>query len=183
MFFLCADLTLKDALSWRHHLHRHRHRMSNDPVRRRGSASDVRMQISVISYWGFRSRIPFSALLLQVVMDVSKHHKSVYYVAFTSLFIQAALSVWFTFTSIAMSVRFPSHRCRCAELSHEQLHDVDAGQPDVQHELELLVRKSRRPALLRHLLLHLDDAGRGQRHARHPRGRPVRQYARESSLL
>jgi hypothetical protein len=65
------------------------------------------MQISVISYWGFRSRIPFSALLLQVVMDVSKHHKSVYYVAFTSLFIQAALSVWFTFTSIAMSVRFP----------------------------------------------------------------------------
>jgi hypothetical protein len=41
MFFLCADLGLTDALSWRHHLHRHRHRMSNNAVRRRGSASDV----------------------------------------------------------------------------------------------------------------------------------------------
>jgi hypothetical protein len=57
--------------------------------------------VSVLSYWGFRSRIPLSALLLQVVMDVSKHHKSVYVVAFTSLFIQAGLSVWFIFTAIA----------------------------------------------------------------------------------
>lgn len=31
--------------------------------------------------------------MLQVVMDVSKHHLSVYAVAFTALFIQAALAV------------------------------------------------------------------------------------------
>ncbi|KAG6832025.1 hypothetical protein H0H87_003005 [Tephrocybe sp. NHM501043] len=40
-----------------------------------------------------RSRIPLASLLLQVVMDVSKHHKSVYLVAFIALFIQAALAV------------------------------------------------------------------------------------------
>jgi hypothetical protein len=34
-------------------------------------------------------------------MDVAKHHKSVYVVAFTALLLQAALSVWFTFTAIA----------------------------------------------------------------------------------
>ena len=50
--------------------------------------------LSVLSYFGFRSRIPFASLLLQVVMDVSKHHKSVYFVAFTALIIQTALSVY-----------------------------------------------------------------------------------------
>lgn len=52
---------------------------------------------SVLSYWGFRSRIPLAALLLQVVMDVSKHHMSVYAVAFSALFIQAALAVYVKF--------------------------------------------------------------------------------------
>ncbi|KAI5117779.1 hypothetical protein M0805_000422 [Coniferiporia weirii] len=56
---------------------------------------------SILSYFGFRSRIPLASLLLQVVMDVAKHHMSVYAVAFVSLFIQAALSVWFAFTAIA----------------------------------------------------------------------------------
>lgn len=60
---------------------------------------------SVLSYWGFKSRIPFSSLLLQVVMDVSKHHKSVYVVAFVSLFVQSALSAWFAFTVIATYVQ------------------------------------------------------------------------------
>jgi hypothetical protein len=49
--------------------------------------------LSVLSYWGFRSRIPLAALLLQVVMDVSKHHKSVYVVAFTALVFQGAVCV------------------------------------------------------------------------------------------
>jgi len=49
--------------------------------------------LSVFSYFGFRSRIPLASLLLQVVMDVSKHHKSVYAVAFAALFFQAGLSV------------------------------------------------------------------------------------------
>jgi hypothetical protein len=48
---------------------------------------------SVFSYFGYRSLIPFASLVLQVVMDISKHHKSVYVVAFTALFVQAALAV------------------------------------------------------------------------------------------
>jgi len=50
--------------------------------------------LSVLSYYGFRSRIPLASLLLQVVMDVSKHHLSVYAVAFAALFLQAGLSVY-----------------------------------------------------------------------------------------
>jgi Plasma-membrane choline transporter len=49
--------------------------------------------LSILSYVGFRSRIPLASLLLQVVMDISKHHKSVYGVAFTTLLLQASLSV------------------------------------------------------------------------------------------
>ncbi|KAJ7096318.1 plasma-membrane choline transporter-domain-containing protein [Mycena epipterygia] len=56
---------------------------------------------SILSYYGFKSRIPLASLLLQVVMDVSKHHKSVYVVAFVALLLQAALAIWFTFTAIA----------------------------------------------------------------------------------
>ncbi|KAF9461254.1 plasma-membrane choline transporter-domain-containing protein [Collybia nuda] len=54
--------------------------------------------LSVLSYWGFKSRIPLASLLLQVIMDVSKHHKSVYVVAFTALLIQAALAVYSKWT-------------------------------------------------------------------------------------
>ncbi|KAI6040322.1 plasma-membrane choline transporter-domain-containing protein [Pisolithus marmoratus] len=57
---------------------------------------------SVLAYFGFRSRIPLASLLLQVVMDISKHHLSTYFVAFSALLLQAALSVWFVFTSIAI---------------------------------------------------------------------------------
>ena len=49
--------------------------------------------ISILAYFGYRSRIPLASLLLQVVMDVAKHHPSVYVVAFISLIVQAALSV------------------------------------------------------------------------------------------
>ncbi|KAK7472552.1 pH nine-sensitive protein 1 [Stygiomarasmius scandens] len=61
---------------------------------------------SVLSYWGFRSRIPLASLLLQVVMDVSKHHISVYVVAFIALILQAALSVWYVFTAIAIYAKW-----------------------------------------------------------------------------
>ncbi|RPD78068.1 DUF580-domain-containing protein [Lentinus tigrinus ALCF2SS1-7] len=62
--------------------------------------------ISVLAYWGYRSRIPLASLLLQVVMDVTKHHPSVYFVAFMSLILQAGLSVWYTFTVIATYARY-----------------------------------------------------------------------------
>lgn len=48
---------------------------------------------SIFAYFGYRARIPLASLLLQVVMDVAKHHWSVYGVAFTALIIQAAWSV------------------------------------------------------------------------------------------
>ncbi|CAK5265765.1 unnamed protein product [Mycena citricolor] len=57
--------------------------------------------VSVLSYWGFKSRIPLASLLLQVVIDVSKHHTSVYVVAFLALLAQAGLAVWFTFVAAA----------------------------------------------------------------------------------
>ncbi|KAF9241572.1 plasma-membrane choline transporter-domain-containing protein [Melanogaster broomeanus] len=47
---------------------------------------------SVFVYFTFRSRIPLASLLLQVVMDISKHHLSVYFVAFSALLLQAALT-------------------------------------------------------------------------------------------
>jgi Plasma-membrane choline transporter len=49
--------------------------------------------LSVFTYFGFKSRIPLASLLLQVIMDVSKHHKSVFIVAFIALLVQAALAV------------------------------------------------------------------------------------------
>ncbi|EIN11911.1 DUF580-domain-containing protein [Punctularia strigosozonata HHB-11173 SS5] len=69
--------------------------------------------LSVLSYWAMRSRIPLSSLLLQVVMDVSKHHMSVYVVAFATLIIQAALSVWFTFTAIATYAKWTPGNPSC----------------------------------------------------------------------
>jgi len=69
---------------------------------------------SVLSYFGFRSRIPFASLLLQVVLDVSKHHKSVYVVAFIALLLQAGLSVWFTFTAIATYTKWTPGSPSCS---------------------------------------------------------------------
>ncbi|KAJ3757933.1 plasma-membrane choline transporter-domain-containing protein [Lentinula raphanica] len=72
---------------------------------------------SVLSYWGYRSRIPLASLLLQVVMDVSKHHTSVYVVAFVALILQAALSVWFVFTCIAIYGKWTPGNSSCSTSS------------------------------------------------------------------
>jgi len=69
--------------------------------------------LSILSYVGFRSRIPLASLLLQVVMDVSKHHKSVYLVVFVALFLQAALSIWFSFTAIATYAKWTPGNPSC----------------------------------------------------------------------
>ncbi|KAJ6499296.1 plasma-membrane choline transporter-domain-containing protein [Mycena sanguinolenta] len=68
---------------------------------------------SVLSYYGFKSRIPLASLLLQVVMDVSKHHKSVYVVAFLALIFQALLAVWFTFAAIATYAKWTPGNPSC----------------------------------------------------------------------
>ncbi|KIP11620.1 hypothetical protein PHLGIDRAFT_63436 [Phlebiopsis gigantea 11061_1 CR5-6] len=68
--------------------------------------------VSILAYFGYRSRIPLASLLLQVIMDVAKHHKSVYVVAFIALIIQTALSVYFTFTAIATYAKWtPGNPC------------------------------------------------------------------------
>ncbi|KAF8210279.1 plasma-membrane choline transporter-domain-containing protein [Mycena galopus ATCC 62051] len=72
---------------------------------------------SVLSYYGFKSRIPLASLLLQVVMDISKHHKSVYVVAFTALIFQALLAVWFTFASIATYAKWTPGSPSCETTS------------------------------------------------------------------
>jgi len=68
---------------------------------------------SILAYWGYRSRIPLASLLIQVTMDVAKHHKSVYVVAFLALLLQAALSVWFTFTAIATYAKWTPGNPSC----------------------------------------------------------------------
>ncbi|KAG2342453.1 hypothetical protein BDR05DRAFT_948839 [Suillus weaverae] len=51
-------------------------------------------------------RIPLASLLLQVVMDVSEHHKSIYVVAFIALTLQAALifsnTIKFSYTLVVI---------------------------------------------------------------------------------
>lgn len=67
----------------------------------------------ILAYFGMRSRIPLASLLLQVVIDVSKHHKSVYVVAFSGLIAQALLSVWFVFTVIATYAKWTPNSSTC----------------------------------------------------------------------
>ncbi|KAF8522981.1 plasma-membrane choline transporter-domain-containing protein [Gautieria morchelliformis] len=73
---------------------------------------------SVLAYFGFRSRIPLASLFLQVTMDIAKHHTSVYVVGFTALIIQAALSVWFTFTAMATYTRYTPGNPSCSSGTH-----------------------------------------------------------------
>ncbi|CCM05448.1 uncharacterized protein FIBRA_07667 [Fibroporia radiculosa] len=69
--------------------------------------------VSILAYFGYRSRIPLASLLLQVIMDVSKHHWSVYVVAFAALILQAAWSVWFTFTVISIYAKWTPGNPSC----------------------------------------------------------------------
>lgn len=70
--------------------------------------------LSVLAYFGYRSRIPLASLLLQIVMDVAKHHMSVYVVVFIALIFQAALSVYFTFTAIATYTKWTPGNPSCS---------------------------------------------------------------------
>ncbi|WWC70439.1 protein PNS1 [Kwoniella pini CBS 10737] len=62
--------------------------------------------LSVFFYWSMRKRIPLAKLLLQVTIDITKHHPSVYLVVLLGLIVQSALSVWYTFTCIAIYVKW-----------------------------------------------------------------------------
>ncbi|WVR07244.1 protein PNS1 [Kwoniella sp. DSM 27419] len=69
--------------------------------------------LSVLFYWSMRKRIPLAKLLLQVTIDVTKHHPSVYLVVLLGLIVQAALSVWYTFTCVAIYVKWTPGSATC----------------------------------------------------------------------
>ncbi|KAK4688034.1 hypothetical protein P7C73_g2079, partial [Tremellales sp. Uapishka_1] len=73
--------------------------------------------ISVFFYWSMRKRIPLAKLLLQVTIDITKHHPSVYLVVFIGLFLQAAISVWYTFTCVAVYVKWTPGSASCSTTS------------------------------------------------------------------
>ncbi|WVN88169.1 protein PNS1 [Cryptococcus depauperatus CBS 7841] len=73
--------------------------------------------LSVFVYWGMRKRIPLAKLLLQTTIDITKHHPSVYFVVFVGLLVQAALSVWYTFTCIAIYVKWTPNSAACSSTS------------------------------------------------------------------
>ncbi|KAF8305169.1 DUF580-domain-containing protein [Clavulina sp. PMI_390] len=62
--------------------------------------------LGVLGYWAGLSRIPLASLLLQIVMDIAKHHPAVYIVAFVSLFLSAGLSTLYNFAVIATYGRY-----------------------------------------------------------------------------
>ncbi|WVO22325.1 protein PNS1 [Cryptococcus decagattii] len=70
--------------------------------------------LSVFFYWGMRKRIPLAKLLLQTTIDVTKHHPSVYVVVFIGLIVQAALSIWYTFTCISIYVKWTPGSAACS---------------------------------------------------------------------
>ncbi|KAG8884398.1 putative choline transporter, neither null mutation nor overexpression affects choline transport [Tulasnella sp. 331] len=72
--------------------------------------------ISILCFWGFWSRIPLATLLLQIVIDVANHHKSVYVVAVVGLFVQAAFSVWYVFTVTATYAKWTPGNPTCNDL-------------------------------------------------------------------
>ena len=53
-----------------------------------------------------RKRIPLARLLLQTTIDITKHHPVVYLIALLGLVVQTAVNVWYTFTVIAIYVKW-----------------------------------------------------------------------------
>ncbi|WVQ99212.1 protein PNS1 [Kwoniella sp. CBS 9459] len=73
--------------------------------------------LSVFFYWSMRKRIPLAKLLLQVTIDITKHHPAVYLVVLLGLLFQAALSVWYTFTCISIYVKWTPGSATCTGTS------------------------------------------------------------------
>ncbi|OCH84680.1 DUF580-domain-containing protein [Obba rivulosa] len=70
--------------------------------------------LSIFAYFGYRSRIHISALLLKTVMDIAKTWRSVYRIAFISLILQAAYSVLYTFTAVAIYEKWTPGNPSCS---------------------------------------------------------------------
>lgn len=68
--------------------------------------------VFVFVYMGYRRRIPLAAKFLEVVIDISKHHKlGVWGTTLIAILLQAGLSVWYVFTVIATYIRWGTGAC------------------------------------------------------------------------
>jgi hypothetical protein len=57
-----------------------------------------------------------AAMFLQVVIDISKHHKmGVYGTALVAIIAQAGLGVWFMFTVVATYIRWGNAACQAGK--------------------------------------------------------------------
>lgn len=61
---------------------------------------------TVICFLSWRSRIPFSVLMLQTAIDVSKRHSHVYLVSAIGGFLATAFAAWYSVTLVAVYVKF-----------------------------------------------------------------------------
>lgn len=71
--------------------------------------------LSVFFYWSMRKRIPLARILLQTTIDITKHHPVVYLIALIGLVVQTAVNVWYTFTVIAIYVKWTPNSPACVE--------------------------------------------------------------------
>ncbi|OCF36948.1 protein PNS1 [Kwoniella heveanensis BCC8398] len=79
-------------------------------------ALTVILNIGICVYY-FIIKIPLAKLLLQVTIDITKHHPAVYLVVLLGLIFQAALSVWYTFTCISIYVKWTPGSATCTGTS------------------------------------------------------------------
>jgi hypothetical protein len=79
-----------------------------------GQSSPFRPLKSPINRPKHVPRIPLARIMLQTIIDVSKHHPSVYAVCMISLIVQTAFSVFYSFAAIAVYVTWtPGNPCEC----------------------------------------------------------------------
>lgn len=69
----------------------------------------------IFVYWTWRSRIPFSALMLTTSVDVAKSFGHVYLVSFLGGIVAVALGAWYSVTIVAIYARWsPSENSACS---------------------------------------------------------------------
>lgn len=119
---LTAPTNFHNRLVWSYHLPCHCPSFS---LLLLGHAKAVSFFFGIVAakYWELTFcrplSIPLAKLLLQTTIDVTKHHPSVYVVVFIGLIIQAAVSVWYTFTCISIYVKWTPGSAGKSVRSHE----------------------------------------------------------------
>ena len=62
--------------------------------------------LAIVSYFFMRKRIPLAKLMLKAIIRASNEYKSTYVIALIGTLVQTAVSVWFSWTVVAIYVRF-----------------------------------------------------------------------------